>query len=217
MTATNRGGKRAEADFYPTPAWCVEMLLAGLDLPGGAWLEPGAGDGAIIRATLALRGDVRFTAVELRDECRPDLVASGADEVVIADFQSRAALFAAEGRRFRVAIGNPPFSAAEAFALLALELADHVVMLERLAWLSDAEVRRARFAELRPDLYDIGRVDFNGEGGDSAVYAWHHWGPGDRRRTRGTYVPLERPPATARLPGNLPPPRQLGLAIGGAS
>ena len=41
---------RRDRDYYPTPSWCVRALLETVDLPTGTWLEPTAGDGAIIRA-----------------------------------------------------------------------------------------------------------------------------------------------------------------------
>jgi hypothetical protein len=46
MSATNRGAVRRADDYYATPAWCVRALLASVQLPGGRWLEPAAGDGA---------------------------------------------------------------------------------------------------------------------------------------------------------------------------
>lgn len=205
MSATNRGGERSEADFYPTPAWTVAPLLEVLDLPGGAWIEPGAGEGALVCAVNALRGDVDWTAVELHAERRGALQLAGAREVVIGDFVVKAAELAAAGRRFKVALGNPPFSLAQAFVELCLELTDYVVMLERLAWIGGSKGRRAAFNGRMPDLYDLGQVDFTGDGGDSSLYAWHVWGPGPARtRDHGRYFLLERPPAALRRPGALP-------------
>ena len=51
MSATGRnlpGAERHADDFYATPPWCVEALLRGSNLPSGRWLEPTAGDGAIV-------------------------------------------------------------------------------------------------------------------------------------------------------------------------
>lgn len=71
-----RGGSpglagRREADFYPTPEWCVDALLPHLLRrcpPRGGWvLEPGCGDGAIglplARAGYTVRG------IDIRPEC----------------------------------------------------------------------------------------------------------------------------------------------------
>jgi hypothetical protein len=73
MSSTKRGRQRNAADNYPTPAWTVDRLFESLPLPGGAWLEPSAGEGAIISAVNDLRSDVRWCAVELRGECLPAL------------------------------------------------------------------------------------------------------------------------------------------------
>ena len=57
---------RAAYDYYPTPAWCVRRLLEAVDLPGGRWLEPAVGDGAIVRSVDAARDDVRWTTIDVR-------------------------------------------------------------------------------------------------------------------------------------------------------
>lgn len=64
MSATGRSDVRRLDDFYATPAWCVRRLLEGVNPPGGLWLEPCAGDGAIIRAVEEMRADVKWHAVE---------------------------------------------------------------------------------------------------------------------------------------------------------
>lgn len=52
MSSTNRNSNTRRADdAYYTPAWCVRALLRTIGtLPGGLWLEPAAGTGAIARA-----------------------------------------------------------------------------------------------------------------------------------------------------------------------
>lgn len=54
MTATNRGAKRVESDFYPTPPAFVRAILPHLPFAGSI-LEPMAGDGAIVRVLVAAR------------------------------------------------------------------------------------------------------------------------------------------------------------------
>lgn len=213
MSSTNRGGARADSDFYPTPHYVVRRLLERLALPGGRWLELGAGTGDVVRAVLEVRADVSFSAVELRAECRPDLEASGADEVVILSAQEYAAEFAAcaQPQPFDVVIMNPPFSDALRFVQLALPLAPWVVCLERSPWIGDAEERFDYFSELMPDEYRVGRIDFDGRGGDSIPYSWFVWGPWQRQRTRGALELLAPTPAAQRVRGNLPPPRQAEL------
>jgi hypothetical protein len=220
MSSTNRGRKGGgDAEFYPTPAWATTSIVRRLpELPRGHWLEAGAGDGAIIRAVNQLRSDVLWTAVELRLECRDDLVTAGADEVHIATFQewARARIEAHRQRSgprpFQVAAFNPPFSQALAFVLLCLELADWVLCLQRLPWLGDDRERHAHFSRNMPDTFNVGRIDFDGRGGDSVPYAWFAWGPEQRGRSVGHYelLPLT-PPAEKRGPRRLPPPRQVEL------
>jgi hypothetical protein len=234
MSSTNRGGTRADANFYPTAPHAVDRFLDRadqLDLPlwRARWLELGAGDGVIIRTVNAWCGRKAFecphwTAIELRRECEPDLVATGA-EVVIASVQQWAAplipsdaapfAHAPEAPLFDVACFNPPFPEALAFVKIALRLAAVVVCLDRSPWIGDAEERFNFFRNLMPDEYRVGRIDFDGRGGDSIPYSWFVWSPGDRRRTRGTLQLLDPTPAEQRIPGNVPPPRQLQL-LGGS-
>lgn len=218
MSSTNRGRKGGgDSEFFPTPAWPVRRILEHLpQLPGGGWLEAGAGDGAIIRTVNAFRSDVSWTAVELRNECHADLVASGAD-VHIAPFQPWArakllALPAPSSRPFSVAIFNPPFSQALAFVQLCLELADWVVCLQRLTWIGDDQERHAYFRQNMPDTFNIGRIDFDGRGGDSVPYSWFLWPPDRRGRSVGQFELLPLTPAVQkREPRKLPPPRQARL------
>ena len=128
MSSTNRGGKRSPADDYPTPAWCVHRLLDACELPAGRWLEPCAGEGALIAAVDAHRTGQSWTAVELREDCGSALRERGID-VHIGDFRTMRAPASA---RFDVAITNPPYSCAQDIVDRARELADVVVMLLRL-------------------------------------------------------------------------------------
>ena len=175
MSATNRGGTRAPADYYPTPAWCVRRLLEAVPLPGGAWLEPSAGDGAIIRAVNEVRGDAWWWAMELREECRASLVeaTAGRGSVRIGDFIAEPS----DGYA-AVAILNPPFSLALQFVERCLSLAGWVCALERLHWPACA-ARCDWFRAHMPDVYILpDRPSFTGDGAsDMAEYAWFVWPP----------------------------------------
>jgi hypothetical protein len=179
--------------------------LSALQLPGGRWLELGAGEGDIIRAVRARRNDVQWTAIEMREECRPLLEATGA-EVIISTIKR----WKPPVEPFDVALFNPPFSFAFMFVLLALRLARHVVVLERSPWIGDARERRAHFATRMPDEYELGRVDFKGDGkSDSIPHSWFHWRPGesddfDRTRSMGLKLLLARPPRRFRIAGRAP-------------
>ena len=179
MSSTGRGAVREPHDFYATPAWCVHRLLEKVRLPGGRWLEPCAGDGAIIRATRALRADVAWSAVELRQECAPALERVVGDRHVIGNY------FDASIETVDVILTNPPYSLAHEFLRKALENADHVVMLLRLDYLGSSK-RAAFFHQMPPDFHVLpNRPVFVKGRTDSCEYGWFVWGP-DRRRAHGT-------------------------------
>jgi hypothetical protein len=172
VSSTNRGAVRRASDYYPTPAWCVRSLLSEVALPGGSWLEPCAGDGAIIRAVREVRPDVRWTGWELREEAAPSLRRLlPAPRLHIGDFLASPK----PRRRYSVALTNPPFSRATPFVEACLERADLVVMLLRLSFLSTRD--RADFMRSHcPDVYVLAkRPSFTGGPTDSADYAWFVW------------------------------------------
>ena len=68
-----------ESENYPTPEWAVHRLLDTWEPPGSVWLEPCAGEGAIISAVRSWcaagedRWNPKWEAVEIRSECRQAL------------------------------------------------------------------------------------------------------------------------------------------------
>lgn len=173
MSSTNRGSKRSPADFYATPSWCVSRLLEALALPGGEWLEPAAGDGAIIKAVR--RDDVAWTAWELEKRNRQALKALlPHSRLHLGDFV-KAAGGLVHGRKFAVAITNPPFRLAQPFIDACLACAEHVVMLLRLNYLAT----KSRWSFMRthtPDVYVLpNRPSFVNGTTDSVEYAWFVW------------------------------------------
>lgn len=194
MSATNRGADRARLDYYPTPSWAVRRFLEAAPMPAGRWVEPCAGDGAIIRAVS--RADVEWTAIEIRRECRESLDASGATHVIIDD-----ALH--DGRRsvtrprFEVMLTNPPFTLAMEFIEWGFRAANIVAVLLRLNFL--ASVRRNEFMRRHPpDVFVLpDRPSFTGSGTDSIEYAWFLW-PSVRRRQHGRLAVLPATPRTER-------------------
>lgn len=200
MSAKGRKSKTGEVaekpdhEFYPTPAWCVTRLLQHVELPGGDWLEPSAGDGAIIRATTAKRTDINWTAVELRPDARlalQDVVLAEqeysrgpreTERVIIGDFLR---IWTGRDEPFAVALGNPPFSLAAQFVQRALTGAEQVVMLLRLNFLGSSNDRRALFEEAgMPDVYVLPeRPSFTGGGTDACEYAWMRWIRGKRQKS----------------------------------
>lgn len=192
MSATNRGSKRSPGDFYVTRAYCVHYLLDNVELPSGRWLEPGAGDGAIIKAARQHHStvNVRWTAVEkytrrLERELEPS------DILVRGDFLT----FDFGSLRWHVALGNPPFSLATQFIDRSLQLAPRVLFLLRLNFLGSKK-RREFFERVGiPDVYVIvPRPSFRRSGSDATEYAWmdfrSEWAGRREGRTQILYPPL---------------------------
>ncbi len=218
MSSTGRGGVRADSDFYPTPAYAVDRLLERWMPPGLHWLELGAGNGDIIRAVNAFRArhqlePVQWMAVESRPACAAALRATGA-EVIIAPVQHWYAATAGQGLRFDAAPMNPPFSDALTFVSIARARAKWTVCLERAPWLADSEDRYRYFIEGKcapSHEYRVGRIDFDGRGGDSIPYSWFAFPDDGLERTSWQTIPLAPTPSKQRERGVLPPTVQPGL------
>lgn len=170
MSATGRSDVRVESDYYPTPAWCVHRLLEAVRLPGGAWLEPCAGDGAVVRAVV--RADVQWTTYDIRPE-------SSAQN--IGDFLSvrpRVLLWEPEvvSPWASVCLTNPPYSLAMEFVQHAMKHAHVTAMLLRLNFLG-SEGRAQFFRAHPPSVYVLpNRPSFVGGRTDACEYAWFVWG-----------------------------------------
>lgn len=201
MSSTNRGGKRTEADNYPTPPWCTWRLLERLGdrLPKGYWYEPCAGEGAIIQAAQhhGLEG-VTWCANELREESLPVLQKFVSDDLISIGNCLDPSVGA---RNPDVIITNPPFSLAWDILHTSLRRwpRSHLVLLLRLNfWGSDD--RHSFMKQFPPDTYVLpNRPDFRGQGKtDSIEYAWMHWGPSPRAREAGQIAVLDSTPLEER-------------------
>jgi hypothetical protein len=192
VSSTKRGRERNRADNYPTPAWCVKRLVEAVRLPAGDWLEPCAGDGAIIDA-INIPG-VKWDALEIRKipvrrlEQNPNVAAVHCNALEFLQDETL---------HYSVAISNPPFSLAQQFIDICLQRANHVVMLLRLNYLS-SEKRHEFMTHTRPDVYVLpNRPSFVGGGKtDSIEYAWFHWHPDAKGKLRI----LSLTPALERIP-----------------
>lgn len=167
MSATGRSDVRHAADFYATPAWCVRALLADVHIPDGLWLDPCAGEGAIIEAS----GHEYWHAIELREECRDKLV-SVCPRTAIEDFIAMPNPVPSD---YRAIVTNPPYSLAEAFVRKSIQIAPVVAMLLRLNWLG-SQSRAAFLRANPPSVYVLPRrPSFTGGGTDATEYAWFVW------------------------------------------
>lgn len=146
---------RSAADFYATPAWCVELVwpIIAPFYEGLTVLDPCAGDGAILRA---LPGSVPRFGVELNP--RRVLECSRAGGVGV--------------------LTNPPYSLVDAFIERSRALCPNapVTML-----LSVGFVGAQKRADLLRDPFDLyllpRRPHFTGSGSAMAAYGWFSWGP----------------------------------------
>ena len=149
MSSTARGASRENLDFYPTPGWCVDLLLEALDVrPDWQCLEPAAGDGAIVKRLLARGVPPSHIAATEIDPARAEIV-----RVIVPDVRTADYLFApvADVGTFDLIVTNPPFALAADFARVALTMAGDrgiVALLLRLNWLGSQE--RAAFHRAHP-------------------------------------------------------------------
>ncbi len=193
MSATGRGGARVDRDWYPTPGWTFLRLLEAVPLPvhpGARLLEPGAGNGALVRALAQWCAERRikppsWTAVEVDRQHEELLRASGAS-VRIGDFLGPTTALRLGGP-FDAALGNPPYSFAEPFHQRARAQSRQVCFLLPLDFLGSAE-RSTLFARDMPDVYvlpqrptfvEVHTLLPDGEervtSSDAQTYAWFHW------------------------------------------
>lgn len=210
MSSTNRGGKRNESDFYSTPPWCVDRFLEqmaeqrslGDVLPGGRWLEPCAGSGAIISTVNAARSDITWCAAELREEMAP-LINPLVTQAYYGDFLAMPDDFFGPPL-FDVIITNPPFRLAFEFVQKSMRMAKYTVMLLRLNFLG-SEKRAEFMRSCPPDINTLPNrpmFSLNKEGKpgtDSPEYAWMVWPHADSaQRSHGKNVILRTTPADVR-------------------
>lgn len=201
MSSTNRGAQRREADYYPTPAWCVHRLLDAVSLPGGVWLEPCAGEGHIIRAVNTHRAHPpRWIAVELREECSPALDALDC-LTITADINRPRTRAILNIRQLDAIITNPPFKGSEEIVRNLLTIAElhgaALIVLQRLSFI--CSVRRGWHSGQMPDIYVLpNRPSFTGGETDSCDYAWFVWPPGKYHRTAGRIQRLALTDASER-------------------
>lgn len=174
MSATNRGSKRKECDFYATPFDCVEKLLDNIDLKEGIEvLEPSAGNGNIVKMLNEKYKNKSITSLEIREE-EYDKLLQYSNKVIIGDF-----LHMELNKKYDIIIGNPPYSLAIEFVEKCLDCLKEngkLIFLLRTAFLESKS--RHEFWQKNPlnGLYVLSkRPSFTGKGTDATSYSWFIW------------------------------------------
>ena len=216
MSSTNRGKERHRKDDYPTPDWCLHRLMDAnpkflVSCRSLNFLEPCAGDGAIIRAYHGHElsySEANWEAVELRN-VKANRKGLAIDNVTVEFgdfFKSGPVLAGAEALcRYHLAITNPPFSLAFEFIKACWPISDPICFLLRLNFLGSAG-RHPWMQQHMPDVYIIpDRPKFaknkDGKWGtDSIEYAWMHWDT-SKPQTHGRIQLLDLTPLEKRNEG----------------
>jgi len=186
LTAPTSDFEERGRDYYPTPAWVTEALLeSDVPPPVGLIIEPAAGDGAILRVLVAAKRYKQLQAIELREEERGHLIATGAD--VLIDDWLRASrdldwmTSVVDKQRFSV-VTNPPFSIAIPFATACLSVgACYVALLLPVTCLAGAAASWGPFWAAHPPTalrLVRRRPRFNGNGTDRVGVFWAIWRAG---------------------------------------
>ena len=177
MSATNRGTKRNEADFFATPLETIYSLLDNYDgiKSSDSILEPSAGNGNIIQALRNRGYKNHMTAIELREEERYNLVGK-ADQVGILDYLK---VELEKIGKYDVIIGNPPYCLAQEFidkSLTLLKPGGRLIFLLRTNFLESKKRREWWQDKLPSGLYVLSkRPSFTGKGTDATSYSWFIW------------------------------------------
>lgn len=154
-----------EYEVFPTPHWVTQRFLeSGVldEAQDDRWLEPCAGDGAIVSAANSFFGR------------RLSWVTQDVREIDGLGYVGDYTQFQPPGQ-FNVGITNPPFSRAFAIVQAMSKQCAQAAILQRLNWLATAE-RHAWLSWHMPDVYVLpNRPSFDDRGTDGCEYAWFHW------------------------------------------
>lgn len=174
-------------DYYPTPAWCVDVLFDTIEPPPGLIIEPSAGDGAIIRRVNEI-DDLHYHwfAIEIQQRFHSTLMETVKHgKVLTDDFLEPTLQRVIRGccARDRVSmVGNPPYEIALKFCEAALSHPiRYLAFLLRLDFLgSKGRCSFFRKYPLSKLVVLSRRPKFKGgTGTDLYNYGWFVWARGD--------------------------------------
>lgn len=170
--------ERAELDYYPTPAWCVDAIKPFL-CPGRSVLDPACGQGELL-IHFGVSGETSLLGIEL------DGLRALAAERIATQRVIEADALAVDWPKVDLVICNPPFSLSLEFVEKSLQQqlphTTHAFLL-RLSFLESRE-RRALHKLHPSDVYVLSerpkfRPNRHGKmATDSITCAWFVWGPG---------------------------------------
>lgn len=132
---------RRPSDDYQTPVKLTQAVcqrLTSVLPPPSVVVEPSAGVGNFVRAAKEFWPKANIIAVEVREECRQQLVDAGAGKVTIAPWETVVGFTDAPD----LILGNPPYEFAQPHLELALNHVKpdgHVAFLLRMAFLNSQE------------------------------------------------------------------------------
>ena len=166
-------------DYFPTPEWATQALIANEKFDGSIW-EPACGDGAMSRVLETTGCPVIST----------DLFDRGFGEAGIDFLKAE-----------RIAdniVTNPPYNSAEAFVKAGLlQSRRKMALLLRLAFVEGANRQRTLFAKTPPariwvfseriTFYPAGAVQ---KGSGTTAYAWFIWDKQNMGTSEMKWLPL---------------------------
>ena len=181
MSATNRGSKRVESDFYATPEKTIHRFLTAYncDMNGLNIFEPCAGNGSICKVIKEKYPNSKIGANEIREEEEQSLL-KYCEEVHCNDFRNCLSL---RLHNNDIIITNPPYSIAEEIIETCFKVKGHkavIIMLLRTAFLESK--KRYDFWQRHPvnHLYVLSeRPSFTGKGTDATSYSFFVWDNGN--------------------------------------
>ena len=181
MSATNRGSKRIESDFYVTPESVIHNFLKNYNynMNGLNILEPSAGSGNFCKVIKERYPKSNIYAIESREEEKANLQ-KYCKSVHIGDFLEYRNVIDLD-----VIIGNPPYSLAMEFLEKCFYIAEEqtkIIMLLRTAFLESK--KRYNFWKRFPVNHLVvlsERPSFTGKGTDATSYSFFIWDGSERQ------------------------------------